>query len=219
MKRIRCFLYSVIFVAATLPANAQPDSTINLPNFLLPAFTRSIIKFKSGDTKTAMLNYNIIDQEMVFKQADGYMVLDNPEVIDTLLLDDRKFVPFKTVFYEVLLTGHITLFMQHKSNVETQGTQTGYGATSNTQGVTYVRQMYGPIGSVNLKISDDFKLVEDDYYWVKSDNMMERFTNKHQFLKIFKTKEKELTQFIDKSSISFKKSADVIKLVNYCSQL
>jgi hypothetical protein len=220
MKSLLQFIILAIVITAALPATAQVDSVINLPNFLLPNFTRSIIKFKAGgDNKTAMLNYNVVDQEMVFLQPDGYMSLDNPDVIDTVYMANRKFIPVKSVFYEVLITGNNALFMQYKTIAESEGTPTGYGATSKTQGNTHVKQVYGPIGSVELKISDDVKLTEDNYYWMSIDNSVEKFATKRQFLKLFNSKEKELNQFIDRNNISFKKTTDVVKLVKYCAEL
>ncbi len=213
------FFCAAISLTATLPAVAQADSAINLPNFLMPAFTRSLVKFKSGELKTAVLNYNVVDQEMVFRQANGYMVLEDPQLVDTILMADRKFVPFKTGFYEVALTGPVALFIQHKTEVEQEGTPTGYGATSKTTTQRYVRQMYGPVGSVDLKIPDDYKLNDVTDYWIGKGNAMEKFANKRQFLKIFKDKEKEINQYIDKNSISFKKSEDLVKLVSYCRDL
>jgi hypothetical protein len=215
-KSISCVII-VFFIIA--PAAAQTDSAKNLPNFLMPSFTRSLVKFKSGEVKTAVLNYNVIDQEMVFKQADSYMVLDDPQLIDTILMDDRKFVPFKTGFYEVAVTGPVVLFIQHKVNAEDEGTPTGYGATSKSATPVYVKQLYGPIGSVTLRIPDNFKLTDVTDYWISRDNSMEKFTNKRQFMKIFKDKEKEINQYIDKNNISFKKQEDIVKLVTYCRDL
>jgi len=210
---------AVIVSAAVTPAAAQTDSAVNLPNFLMPSFTRSLVKFKSGEVKTAVLNYNVVDQEMVVKQVDAYMVLDNPQLIDTILMNDRKFVPFKEAFYEVALTGPVTLFIQHKINAEDEGTPTGYGAASKSATPVYVKQLYGPTGSVNLRIPDNVKLTDATDYWISKDNSMEKFTNKRQFLKIFKDKEKEINQYIDKNNISFKKPEDIVKLVTYCRDL
>jgi hypothetical protein len=213
------FFCATIISLVFTPVSAQTDSALNLPNFLMPSFTRSLVKFKSGEVKTAVLNYNVVDQEMVFKQADGYMVLDNPQLIDTILMDDRKFVPFKIGFYEVALTGAVVLFIQHKINAEEEGTPTGYGATSKSATPVYVKQLYGPTGTVNLRIPENYKLTDVTDYWISKDNSMDKFSNKRQFLKIFKDKEKEINQYIDKNNISFKKTADVVKLVTYCRDL
>ena len=219
MKKISGFFCLVILATAAIPVNAQTDSAINLPNFLFPRFTKSTIKFKSGNIQTATLNYNIVDQEMVFMQPDAYMVLDNPELIDTVYVDNRKFIPFKKAFYELLLDGNVSLFIQHKINLEIPGTATGYGATSKTLAPSEFKQIYGPRGSVDLRVPDEYKMTDDSYYWIRRDMNMEKFSNKRQFLKLFKNKEKEINEFADRNNIDFQKTSDVIRLVDYCKDL
>ncbi len=212
-------LYSAIFIFITTTVDAQAEAAKNLPNFLLPEFTGGILKLKSGQVNTAVLNYNVVDQEMVFLQNDIYMVMDNPQLVDTIFLANRTFIPFNTGFYELVMTGTITLFIQHKSNVESVGATTGYGATSKTLAPSYVRQIYGPAGSINLRIPDEFKVVDISFYWVRKESSMEKFSTKHQFLKIFRDKGKELNNFIDSNRINFKNLSDIVKLFNYCNEL
>ena len=223
MKKIvqfaKVIICSAILASTAIPVYAQTDSAIDLPNFLLPRFTKSVIKLKSGQMNSAILNYNVVDQEMVFRQTENYMVLTNPQLVDTVYMANRTFIPFKTGFYELVMTGTVTLFIQHKSDVESVGTSTGYGATSQTTNATYQRQIYGPIGSVDLRIPDAYKIVDKTEYWVRKENEMRKFSTKRQFLKIFKDKEKELTQFINDNNIKFKEINDIVKLFNFCNEL
>ena len=62
MKIIKVFFCIIILTFTAVVADAQSDSAKNLPNFLFPEFTKCIIKFKAGDSKTAIINYNIIDE-------------------------------------------------------------------------------------------------------------------------------------------------------------
>lgn len=216
MKRIKevfCVI-AISFTAAS--AAAQTDSAKNLSNFLFPEFSKCIIKFKAGDSKTAVINYNVIDEELVFQQSDAYMVLDNPSIIDTIYVNDRKFVPVGSLFYEVVLSNPIiSLFIQYKSIVEDTGVPTAYGASTKTNDTRYTKQIYGPIGSLNLSVPDNLKVTDKTIYWVGKDSSLEKFNTKRQFLKIFKAKEKELNQFIDSNNIDFKKPGDIIKVCNY----
>jgi len=219
IKPVKFILCSAILFSVAISTNAQADEAKNLPNFLLPEFTQGIVKFKSGQTKSAVLNYNTIDQELVIRQDGKYMVIDNPQQVDTIFVANRSFIPFGNAFYELVNKGVVTLFIQHKSNLEALGTPTGYGATTQTTTATYQRQVYGHAGTVNLKIPDEYKVVAANDYWVKKDGAMEKFITKRQFLKIFKDKEKELNKFIDANSINFKNISDLVKLFNYCNEL
>jgi hypothetical protein len=107
------------------------------------------------------------------------------------------------------MTGAVTLFIQHKSELESVGTTTGYGATSQTTNARPARQLYGPIGSVDLSIPDGYKIVDKTEYWVRKDGEMNKFSSK----------EKELSKFIDDNNIKFKDINDIVKLFNYCNEL
>lgn len=213
---------SALILFVNIPVHAQSDtisSTKNLPNFLFPDFEQAVVKLKSGQVNRASVNYNIVDQEMVFQQDNNYMVLDDPQTVDTLFVGSRIFVPVKSFFYELVMTGPATLFIQHKSEAEPLGTPTAYGVRSQSASGVYHKQFYGPTGSINLKMPDGFKLTDMTEYWARKDGAMGSFTNRRQFLKIFKDKSKELGTFIDQNNINFKSINDLVKLFNYCNEL
>jgi hypothetical protein len=199
--------------------SAQTDTLKNLPNLLLPRFTNSLVVLKSGEHKRAVLNYNLVDQEMVFMQRNQYYVLDDPQLIDTVYMANRKFIPFEKGFYELAVMGPVTLFIQHKAYAESLGVPTGYGARSQTTSFNYVKMIFGGNGAINLTYPENFKIVNDTEYWIRKDGVMHNFDTKRQFLKIFPDREKELDQFISKNKISFEDYKAVIKLAEYCNQI
>jgi hypothetical protein len=156
---------------------------------------------------------------MVFMQNKQYWVLDDPQLIDTIYMANRTFIPFEKGFYELAVLAPVTLFIQHKAYAESVGVPTGYGARSQTTSYNYVKMIFGGNGAINLKFPAEFKIVNDSEYWIRKDGTMQGFKNKRQALKIFPDKEKELDQFIDKNKINFEDYQSVIKLVQYCNEL
>jgi hypothetical protein len=213
------FAAGIILICTSINAQGQSDSLKNMQNLLLPRFTKSKIIFKSGDQKAATLNYNVVDEVMVFMQKDAYMILDNPELIDTVYMAGRKFVPVKNAFYEVLMKTPVVLFKQNKVYVELEGYPTGYGAKSQTTAPNYVRQIYGANGAIDLKIPAGAKFTDDSRFWIILKGGLVDFENKRQFLKIFTAQEKELNEFIKKNSIDFKDNEKVKMLVDYSYRL
>lgn len=209
----------LLLVVGLSGLSAQTDSLVNLPNLLLPKFTKSVVKLKSGEIKTAVLNYNKVDQEMVFMQQKLFLILDNPKQVDSVFMANRTFVPMEKGFYEVLYKGAVTLFKQHKSYVESEGVPTAYGAKSQTTSPNYVRQIYGATGAIDLKIPQGYKVVDDSQFWVMYNGQLRSFDNKRLFLKIFPDKEKELSSFIDKNKTDFKDVDKVKSLIAYCNGL
>ncbi|HOP00094.1 MAG TPA: hypothetical protein PLV06_12895 [Bacteroidales bacterium] len=216
IQRITILLISV-FVFEGL--NAQADSLKNLPNLLLPRFTNSMVVMKSGEKRRAVLNYNLVDQEMVFMQKDQYFVLDDPHLIDTIYMANRTFIPQEKGFYEFAVPGPVALFIQHKAYAESVGVPTGYGARSQTTSYNYVKTIFGGNGAINLKFPAEFRIVDDTEYWVRKEGVMQNFDSKRQFLKIFPEKEKELNQFIGKNKVSFDDYRTVIRLVEHCNEI
>lgn len=216
---MRHILTGLILSAISFPMSAQTDSLHNMPNLLLPKFTKSVVKLKSGKINTAVLNYNKVDQEMVFLQNKQTLILNEPQLVDTIFMANRTFIPFEKGFYELAVKAPVTLFIQHKSYVEFEGTPTLYGAKSQTTAPSYVRQIYGANGAIDLAIPKGYKVVDDTQYWIRKIDGLTMFDTKREFLRIFPEKEKELNQFISKNKVNFDKYEDVVKLVNYCNEI
>jgi hypothetical protein len=216
---LRHIYAGLLLSAVTFQLAAQTDSLVNMPNLLLPKFTKSVVKLKSGKINTAVLNYNKVDQEMVFFQNKQTLILDEPQLIDTVFMANRTFVPFEKGFYELAVKAPVTLFIQHKSYVEFEGYPTLYGAKSQTTAPSYVRQIYGSNGAIDLKIPKGYKVIDDTQFWIRKIDGMTMFDTKREFLKIFPDKEKELSQFISKNKVNFDNNEDVVKLVTYCNEI
>jgi hypothetical protein len=224
MTRLKLMAFRSLAVSLLLmfivSLKAQETDTLqNLPNLLFPKFAKGIVKLKDGKIYTATLNYETVEQEMVFLQKKLTIILDKPQLIDTIFLNNKIFVPFEKGFFEVVVKAPISLFIQHKSYVESPGMPIGYGAMSQTTAPNYVRQVFAGNGSIGLKLPDNYKVVDDSENWIRWANGMERFSTKNQFLKIFPDKQKELKQFISKNQIDLKNNFDLTKLMLYTNEI
>lgn len=218
-KKATClFVFCFIF----LTASAQQDSVSNLPNFLFPSFTNCLLKFKTGELKKAVVNYNVVDEELVFKQDNTYMTLESPavDVIDTLYVGGRVFVPFNgTPFYELISTGTVNFFIQYKKDAELIGTSTAYGVKSRTGNATYKRQIYGgATGAVDLRVPSEFQLNDNNGFYLQKDGSLHKFSGKRQFLKICSDKETEINKYLKEHNTKFNNLANLKDLVNYCNE-
>ena len=211
-------IFAIALSCIAMQLTAQPDSISNLPQFLYPGFARSIVKLKSGEKRTAMMNYNTVTEKMTFYQNGALLNMNNPEAADTIFLQNAKFVFHENGFYEVLVNAPISLYIQHKSNITFSGKPAAYGTSSETAGSTSISKVYDD-KAYNFKLPDNFKVTSSPVYWIRMNNVMYRFMSERQFLKIFPTKEGEIKKFINQSNINLKKRDDLIKLVTYCNEL
>ena len=208
----------VIFYEA-IQVMAQTDSLIKSSQFLFPDFSMSVVKLKTGEIITSMMNYNTITQKMTFSQNDALTDLNKPEAVDTIILQTKKFIPYNNAFLEVLLNARVSLYIQHKSDFKSSGRPGAYGTTSHTLPPTSVSTLYSDNKRYELNVPENFSVVPSPFYWIKIDNTMSRIDSKHQFLKLFPKNEEEIKQFINKSNINIKKQEDLLRLVKYCNDL
>jgi len=59
----------------------------------------------------------MVDEEMIFIQKGSYMALTDLENIDTVLIQNRKFVPVGKVFYEVVIERKSHFIYSTKANI------------------------------------------------------------------------------------------------------
>jgi hypothetical protein len=208
---VLCFLFADL--------HGQTGSANPLPQFLFPDFTKSLVKMKDGRQMTATLNYNTVDEEMIFDQKGVFMALEKPQEIDTVFLQNRKFVPVEKAFYEVLTNGTIIMFIQHKSRYSQKGTPTAYGMTTKTAGPTKVLSMQVGNQVRQIDLPDNVEVSPANVYWLGYKNGMYKFTTEKQFLKIFPENETRLKEFLKTNKIDIKSREDLIKLGEFCNSL
>ena len=122
-------IFLLIILSFTSPVTAQTNSDGSSPQFLYPDFTKSTVRMKNGQSQNTILNYNTVSEKMVYQKDDKLYDMVNTEMIDTVFLQDSKFVPVGKGFYEVLLVAPVALFVQYKGEIAPPGTPAGYGGT------------------------------------------------------------------------------------------
>jgi hypothetical protein len=174
------------------------------------------VKRNNGSTLNRTLNYNIITQKMEIIEGNKLFNLTNGELIDTVILNDRKFIPYNGAFYEVLVKAKLSLLLQHKCDLVPHGSPAGYGSTSQTSSIdNYV----GTDISLNHKNLDQYEIKPSPVYWIVSNTIQSSFINRNQFMKVFSQDRSELQNFIKKNRTDFENSQDVVNLLIYYNEI
>jgi len=223
ISRINLLTCKVLFIVFALsfnvPLAAQTNSDGTTPQFLLPEFITSTVLMKNGLKQDILLNYNIVFEKMVYLKDEQFYDIMNTEMIDTVYLNNRKFVPGEKCFQEVILAAPITFFIQHTGELLPPGTPAGYGGTSqvsNTKMMTYVQLSQG---YYNIELPINFSVKTVPIYWARHEKNMSSFVNVKQFMKIFPDEEAELKQFIKENHIKFERQSDIIMLAEYVNRI
>jgi hypothetical protein len=214
------WLFSIlILLTFIILAGAQVNSDGSTPQYLLNEFTAGLVKMKNGSRSGALLNYNTVTEKFVFSKNGELYDMTNTELIDTVYLDKRKFVPVGKIFHEVLVVAPIALFIQHRSSLQSPGAPAGYGGTSQVSNTKSYSSIEMETGRYNLNLPSDFTVRPDPVYWIRQGKEYESFVNEKQFLKIFPGKEEEMKQYIKQNKIKFDRMSSMIKLAEYCNEI
>jgi hypothetical protein len=216
MKRMKMFFMILCAFAVLRPSAAQTLETDNLENLVFPKFQDAVVKLKTGQEYKAVLNYEKTEQQMVILKKNQLFLFKDRQAVDTIFMGGRVFVPAETGFYEVLVSGPVELFLQHKSKLENTGATLAYGSKTTTAGVTHINKIFSQ-DAINLKIPENFKVVDDSDFIVKIDGQLEKIQNRKQFVKLLPDKAEAIDSFIRTNDTDFKSAADLVRLVEFCN--
>lgn len=212
MKRATLLL-TLIFVT-TLSVLSQKE----LSHYLLPEFTQGIVLMKSGEENPALLNYNLVTEEMLFDQ--GGQILAFAEItlksLDSVFVANRKFVlNNKNKFVEVFEGSNYKLYIEHKCRLLSSGKPAGYGGTSQTSAVdTYSSLLDGGMWH-QLELPDDYKIKPYNVYWIDNGSGLKEIRSIRQ-LKRHYAKNKDLyNSYTKENKLDFDDYESVKELVHF----
>ncbi|MEO8110356.1 MAG: hypothetical protein ABI594_09995 [Ginsengibacter sp.] len=205
---------SIITIFWSLSLHAQHmQEGVKLVQYVFNEFASGEVKMKSGEISTQLLNYNILTNEMIFDNHGKYLAIASPENVDTVIINNRKFIPLNNKFYEVLVSSKMPLLLEFTASIKDPGTATGYGGTSNTTASTALQSLISTGGAYDLKLPDGYSVTSGYAYWIMKDRKLEKAGSVKQLIKIFPDKKEMINDFIKKSNTNFSKSDDVAALV------
>ena len=207
-----------LLIGTVLNVNAQGNSDRPLPQFLFPVFADGVIIMKDASKSEARLNYNMVEEAMISEKDGVYWRSQNPALIDTIYLQNRKFVPVDNAFYEILATGEATFFLENKSNYVSVGEDIGYGAKSHSIDHTELTRFETWSSVATVELPKNVTISKASVNWVRRNGSMQRFNSEKQLLKMFPEKKIQISDYIDKQKINLKVREDLIKLGNFCNE-
>ena len=214
---IKILILSLLF--GTI-ANAQNEDENSVPpHYVFSKFTKGVVKLKDGRVETPMLNYNKLTEEVIFVNNGQNLSLTKLETIDTVTIQNRKFIPVGKVFYELVLNTPVSLFIQHKSRMQMAGSEVGYGGTSQVSSTTRITSLSSSGLVYNLKLPDDCTIEDDSHNWIRKENQLYPADNERDIKKVFPLKEAEIKIFFKANKLKLKNEADAIKLVEFLNNL
>jgi len=210
-------LITCLFVGALVyPARIKAqhiNGGVKLSHYVFNEFTTGTVKMKSGETYNQVLNYNVLTGEMIFNNDGKFLAIADPANVDTVYINDRKFIPLNNKFYELLVNKNMPLLLEFTSTIDEPGVPTGYGGTSTTTASTSFKSLTSSGGAYDLKLPDGFIVTPGYSYWIMKEGKLEKAGNTKQLIKIFPGKKDVIDDYVKKYHANFSKREDIIMLV------
>ena len=191
---------------------AQTDANNPFPQLVFPNFQNSTILMKNGTQTDAFLNYNSVDEEMLIDQGGEYRSLNKHEEIDTIFIQNRKFVLVNKVFCEQITKGKVSIFLQYRSRYMSAGTPLAYGMTYQTNASMPVSVVKGGNQVRHLEVPDNVKVTNINILQVRIGTDLHRFSNVKQFSKLFGEHEAQIKEFAKTNNLDVNLPKDLKEL-------
>ena len=167
---------------------------------------------KSGDITEQLVNYNLLTGEMIYQNNGKFLAIANPKDVDTVFIQNRKFVPVNDVFYEWLTGSEPALFEEFTGTIKEPGAETGFG-TTNASAASSLNSLVKSGGVYELKLPDQFKVIPSHNYWMRNAGKFYLVNNARQLVKLFPSKKQWIEDWIKANNTNFSKQKDVIALI------
>ena len=216
MKKIICiFIASIVTIASVAQVKVLEQE---VKHYILDDFTKGFIYMKNGVINRGALNYNSVTEEMLFKDKGKIMSIGKDEIdlVDTVVIENKKFYPYNGKFLEVAYaTGGRELMVEHKCRVIEPPKPSAYGTTTETASSKSYTNLTANGMFYSLEIPEGYRIVPYKYYWFKDGKKMTKIINIRQLEKLFKGEKERFKEYMEENKVSFNSVSDVNALVKH----
>ncbi|HUQ96278.1 MAG TPA: hypothetical protein VM010_01340, partial [Chitinophagaceae bacterium] len=202
------------FMVLSFYLHAQ--DTVSTSTFLLEHIVPGRVLLKSGNIEEVPLNYNAAKQGIVFLKDQKAYDLTGLETVDTVYINDRKFVPVKNTFYEVATTAPVELYATYTCKMQpvTATADNNGSSRKNTSQVSNtVSEVY-----LNRPYRGNYAMEFHKHFWLRRYRVFYKIGTERQVAKLFPRKESAIRTFVKTNKINLSNEADVVKLIAFCTR-
>jgi hypothetical protein len=203
----------------TRRADGQANGLQNPGQYLYTQFTIARVATKVGNDITMLANYNVVTERIVFLQKGQIFDLIDYHMVDTIYFRNHTFIPGENVFYEVTVSGPVSLLIRHTGTIQAPPKPAAYGGTSEVSSSNYVSNL--KLGNNVYRLQADTALIikQNEEFLISKGKDINSFHSEKQFLLLMPELKSELKAYIKRNKIHFDKEAEVTDLVKYCNSL
>lgn len=212
-------ILSAIILSFPTQHFAQPtDHNLLQAGYLFSKSVPGTVLFKSSRVEKAVLNYDTNGQAIIFEQAGKFMELTGLDAIDTIFIQERKFIPSNNLVYE-WISGQPAagLYITYTNKwVPLEATADHNGTASKPSG-----QVSNTVSNIYMgrPFKKDHSLQVVKNYWLRIKDKFYKANNEKSILRALSNTSGAVRDYIFEQKIDVHIEPDLIKLVAFYNTL
>jgi hypothetical protein len=225
---MKIFLFAAMLLQGVTARTQNNDKTIIYAGdslskhytWLFPTFGDATVKMRDGTSLIYKMNFNLLLCDMQFINPKGdTLVITNPAVIDSILLDSSSFIyDYKKGYFQILLTSGTVCLAIHRQTTFDPVPIGAMGAKSQAGGVEMINSVSNRQGTFPLTLNEDIYVLKSTSFLLYYKGGGIENAGKADFMRIYHGDRRTFDQFVKTNKIDFNKQGDLEKLFQFCAQ-
>lgn len=200
-------------VSATAWAQQRDETTLHM---LLEKFKPGIVYYNDGATTSAILNYSVVTQKLVFAQNGEIYYVTNPEKIARVAIDSCILVPSEKGFLEAIRAGNDGgLFRDRIGSAAPKPKTDSFGSPLPATTSAKTIESYYDFSRLFV-VPHDYVIKIIDKYYISRDGNYIPFSTMKEINNAFPGKDKEIKAFLKKSKNKMKTPEEYLAILDFC---
>lgn len=202
-------------------------STINLleevslkEQFLDPEFISGKVFFKDGSVSSALLNYNLLLNTILFVgDNDIALTLSELNKISLVSYGKHKFIPYNNSFMEIVgsYKNDVILLLDRKVKVKDNKKVGLYGDSMETSAFTNITSYDNKIMYRDFSHQINIDIIQNYSYYICVKSKFYKIQRVKDILKIFPEKKDSVLDYINNNNLKPSIIFDLDKIISYCT--
>lgn len=204
--------YIFILILLTFPSFAFCQSAM-----LFPEYQQGTILLRGNKKVNVPINYDATKHLMMYKQGEDFMILENIQSVDSILIGKHRFIPIKSRFYEVIPINSNYLLVDWNIAMTNIGYRGAYGQVTHSKVHSYnVSAMTHDVYHTEARPNESLEVYRrsnKNTYYIFRDRKILKFKDKKTLLKLFPERKEEIEKLLKEEKTMFKNVEDVVELM------
>jgi len=195
------------------------DNFPPLVRYMYPQFVEGQVVLNNNQISTAMINYNMLQDEIDFIQDNDTTTIVMKRDLKYVIAESDTFVYMPTGYMKLIYDQKLKVYCRDKINLKDILKRDGMGAVNRSAGISSFSDNEYRGLPYDLVVQEDYVFKREASYLIATPRGTLEPFKKNTILVLFRYHRTEINRYIKANKINFDKQEDVIKLAKYISTL